>query len=259
MAGFFTDLLGGLSGGTAGLISGGLNLVGSLIGGNRAQQGYDDAAAGIRADNAAAREELKAAKERGIGHIDQGTANYAGTVGPLMAERPILLPSYRGLTRQQQMGRQDLIRTGQAALASSGLRGAGRAGVGTLLNSVARYDAGARDATDGANRVAKQAARSSADAARTGLATVQANAGTAKANTEIGVGSQNAANLTNQGQTLGNIAVQSGNTAADMATNIGNLAGRTVMWGAGYGAGSPNDPPLAPQYGQRQPQPQARV
>jgi len=255
MAWSFSDLLGSISGPEATLLSGGLNLVGNLIGGNRAQQGYNDAATRLAQDNAAARAELTAAKQRGIGYIDQGTQNYASTIAPLMTERPILLPTYRGLTTQQQLGRQDLQRTGQAALASSGLRGAGRAGVGSYLDAMGRYNAAARDATDGANRIAKQTARSSADAARTGLATVQANAGTAKANTEIGVGSQNAASLQNQGQSLGNIAVQSGNTAADMATSIGKLAGNTLMSGAGYAAGnSPNQPPLYPQYGWQQPQ-----
>jgi len=255
MSGFFGNLLTSLSANPASLVSGGLNLVGSLVGGSMAQDGYSEAADRMAADSAAARAELKAAKERGIGYIDQGTQNYASTIAPLMTERPILLPTYRGLTTQQQLGRQDLQRTGQAALASSGLRGAGRAGVGSYLDAMGRYNAAARDATDGANRIAKQTARSSADAARTGLATVQANAGTAKANTEIGVGSQNAASLQNQGQSLGNIAVQSGNTAADMATSIGKLAGNTLMSGAGYAAGnSPNQPPLYPQYGWQQPQ-----
>lgn len=253
MAGFFEDLLGGLSAPSATVLSGGLNLVGNLIGSSQAQDGYADAAAGIRADNAAARAELAAAKQRGIGYIDQGVKDYTGTVAPLTAERPILLPTFRGLTTQQQMGRDDLLRSGKAALASSGLRGAGRAGIGTLMDSLGRYDASARDATDAANRIARQTARSSADAARTGLATVQANAGTAKANTEIGVGSQNAANLTNQGNALGNIAVQSGQEAGNLASGIGNLAGRTLMFGAGYSAGgSPNDPALYPQPGQRQ-------
>lgn len=243
MAWSFSDLLGSISGPEATLLSGGLNLVGNLIGGNRAQEGYSDAAGRIAQDNATARAELSAAKQRGIGYIDQGVGDYASTVAPLMAERPILLPTYRGLTTQQQLGRQDLVRTGQAALASSGLRGAGRAGIGTLVDSLARYDAGARDATDGANRVARTQARTSADAARTGLATVRANAGTAKANTEIGVGSQNAANLSNTGQTLGNLSVASGQEAGSLASSLAKLAGNTLQSYAGQSVGnSPNQP-----------------
>lgn len=250
MAFSFTDLLGSISPGGANLISTGLNLVGNLVGGDRAQEGYDNAAAATREASAAALAELKRGKEAGIGHINQGVADYSGTIAPLMTERPILLPQYRGLTTQQEMGRQDLMRSGQAALAASGLRGAGRGGVGTVLDSVARYTAGARDQNDAANRTAKVAARSGADAARTGLASIQANAGTAKANAELGVGSQNASTLSNTGQSLGNLAVQSGNTGAAQAVSTGQLAGNAVQFGAGYGAGnSPNQPSLAPYYG----------
>lgn len=243
MAWSFSDLLGSISGPEATLISGGLNLVGGLIGNNAAQDANRDAANRITQDNAAARAELNAAKQRGIGYIDQGVGDYASTIAPLMAERPILLPTYRGLTTQQQLGRQDLVRTGQAALAASGLRGAGRAGIGTLVDSIGRYDAGARDATDAANRAARMQARTSADAARTGLATVKANAGTAKANTEIGVGSQNAANLSNTGQSLGNLSVASGQDAGTLATSLAKLAGNTLQSYAGQTVGnSPNQP-----------------
>lgn len=255
MSGFIGSLLTSLSANPASLVAGGLNLVGNLVGGSMAADANEDAANRVVADNAEARAELAAAKERGIGYINQGTQDYASTIAPLMTERPILLPTYRGLTMQQQMGRADLQRTGQAALASSGLRGAGRAGIGSYLDTMGRYNAAARDATDSANRIARQTARSGADAARTGLATVQANAGTAKANTEIGVGSQNAGNLQNQGNTLGNLTVAGGNTQADLATSIGKLAGNTLMSGAGYAAGnSPNQPQaFYPPYGPQQP------
>lgn len=247
---FFDDLMSAFGGG-GNLLATGLNVAGNLLAGDQAQQGYADAAAGIRADNAAARAELAAAKQRGLGYIDKGVTDYGSTIAPLMTPRPILLPTYRGLTTQQQMGQDDLLRGGQAMLASSGLRGAGRAGVGTVLDSLGRYQAGARDTTDAANRAAKATAQQGADAARTGLATIQANAGTAKANTEIGVGSQNAGNISNTGNTLGNIAVQSGNTGANMITSTAQTLGSGLQFGSGYNYGnSPNQPPptLAPGY-----------
>jgi len=210
---------------------------------------------------------LKRAKAAGLTYIDQGTGQYADTIKPLLTERPILLPQYRGLTDQQQIGRDDLIRQGQATLASSGLRGAGRAGIGVVLDQVRRYDAAARDGNDTANRQAQVAARGSADSARQGLAGVQANAGSAKANTEIGVGTQSAGIIGQSGQTQANLASSTGQTAANLAASTGqsqgNLAvstgqllGNTLQSATGYEIGnSPNTPTLYPQYagGQQNP------
>lgn len=253
--GFFDGLLGAvggaLTGGGSTLLSAGLGLAGNLIGGAQAQEGYDNAAAIGAATSQAQLDELKRAKAAGLGYIDEGAAKYANTLAPLLTERPILMPAYRGLTTQQQIGRDDLIRTGQASLASSGLRGAGRAGIGTVLDSVARYDAGARGANDAATLAAKATARAGADAARTGLAGVQANTGTIKANTELGTGSQISGAIGNQGEAASRLASQAGNTAGQMWASSGQLLGNTAQSWAGQQAGnSPNAPPLTPQYGQ---------
>jgi hypothetical protein len=258
---FFNTLIKGLTPSLGNVLSTGINLAGNLIAGGRAQEGYDNAATIAQQTSAAQLEELKRAKAAGLGHLDTGAADYEATVAPLLAERPVLMPTYRGLTAQQQLGQQDLLRTGQAQLASSGLRGAGRAGVGTVLDSMGRYNAAARGATDAASLAAKAGARNSADAARTGLATIKANTGTAKANTELGVGSQNSAILGNSGQAQGNLATQSGNTAATMIGQTGQLVGNALQFQGGYNAGnSPNQPPvLTPQVGQQQPAERQRV
>lgn len=251
---FFDSLFSGLTGGTAGLISGGLNLVGSALAANRSAEATDQAAQIGAATSAAQLEELKRAKAAGLGYIDQGAAKYADTVAPLLTERPILQPTYRGMTAQQELGRQDLIRQGGAQLAASGLRGAGRAGVGAVLDSVGRYDATVRSGNDAADLAGKAVARAGADQARAGLAGVQVNTGTQKANTELGVGSQSANVLGNQGNAAANLAERAGDTAARLYSAAGRTAGNTVMWGAGDAAGrvygnSPNQPILAPGYG----------
>jgi hypothetical protein len=246
---FFDGLFSAITPGIGSIVGAGLGLVGNLVGGDKAQEGMDQASL-LSAQTAQAQlDELKRGKAAGVAAIDQGTADYASTIAPLQQERPILLPTYRGLTTQQQMGQDDLLRSGQAMLASTGLRGAGRAGVGTVLNSMGRYNAAARDATDGANRAAKVGARSSADAATTGLATIKANAGTAKANTEIGAASQNAAVLGNQGQAQQQYAVGSGRLGGEALSSSAQLVGNAVQSIAGYNAGnSPNQPPLYPTY-----------
>lgn len=247
----FGSLFNAITPGVGTILGAGLGLVGNLIGGNK-QQESNDRASELAAQTAQAQlDELKRGKQAGIGHIDAGTQAYADTIAPLLQERPILLPQYRGLTTQQEMGRDDLLRTGQAMLASTGLRGAGRAGVGTVLDSMARYHAQARDANDAANRAAKVGARGSADAAKTGLATIRANAGTAKANTEIGAASQNAAVLGNQGQAQQQYEINSGRISGDMYGSIPKMLGNSAMWLGGMNAGygnSPNQPQLMPTY-----------
>ena len=248
---FFDGLFNAITPGVGSIIGAGLGLVGNIFGGNKAQEGQDKASE-LAAQTAQAQlDELKRGKQAGIAHIDYGTQAYADTIAPLLQERPILLPQYRGLTTQQEMGRDDLLRTGQAMLASTGLRGAGRAGVGTVLDSMARYNAQARDANDAANRAAKVNARGSADAATTGLATIRANAGTAKANTEIGAASQNAAVLGNQGQAQQQYAQRAGDIGGNMISSSAQLLRNTAQWLGGMNAGagnSPNAPPLYPNY-----------
>lgn len=193
----------------------------------------------ILEENAKAREEMRAAADRGLGYIDTGTGKYETTIAPLLEARPITMPAYRGLTEQQQLGREDLQRQGRAALASSGLRGAGRAGVAALLDADRRYILAARGANDADTITERRSAQGKADAARAGLASIYPTTGIAKSNTEIQTGTQignslsnagtQAAALTaNTGKAFADAANQSGQAWGNFATNTANLVGQGV-------------------------------
>ncbi len=194
MSDFISSLVDGLSNasGIGSAIGGGLNALGN-IGSTILKSNAQNNAINTLQNNAKA----------GEGFIDSGVGNYASTISPLLTEQPITLPTYRDLTTQQQLGESDLQRQNQAALAASGLRGAGRAGISSLEDSNARYEAGARAGNDATMLQAQQQAQNVQNQARTGLANVQAAAGTAKANTAIGAGTQVAGLQNSLGSTLG--------------------------------------------------------
>jgi hypothetical protein len=177
-------------------------------------------AAGIQAQSQqAARDQFQAAAARGIGDINAGTAQYATTVAPLLTPNPIGLPTYRGLSDAQSIALEDLNRSGMASLAASGLRGAGRAGVGALMDQQRRFRANAAAGLDQQRLSAMQDAQRRADAARLGLAGVGANAGTAKANVEIGQGNQIAGSLATQGNQAALATQTAGNATAGGLTD----------------------------------------
>ena len=216
MSDFFSSLISGISTpqGGGSLLSGILG-AGASLGSAAIRGSADQAAANTIADNqAAARDQFQKSAAQGEGFIDQGAGQYASTIAPLMSQAPIAMPTYRDLTTQQQLGEADLMRNGQAQLAASGLRGAGRAGIGSLLDADSRYQAAARTGNDASTLQAMQTAQQTQNQARTGLANVQAAAGTAKANTAIGAGSQIGGSYQQQGNALGNLTVQSGNNSA---------------------------------------------
>lgn len=243
MSGFFGDLIDSLS--TPQALT---SIGGALIGSNASQKAANtvsDAntrAAQMYADQQqAARDAFQKAATQGEGFIDQGTQDYSNTVSPLLTQSPIMLPQYRGLTTQQQLGEADLLREGQGALAASGLRGAGRAGLASLTDALQRYEAGARAGNDATNLQAMQTNQQSQNAARTGLANVQAAAGTAKANTAIGAGSQIGGSYQQQGNNAANLASSSGGAQAGAAISAGNNWSSALgsLAGTGY-ANSPN-------------------
>lgn len=207
-----------------------------------------------------ARDEFRAASQRGLGDIDTGVTNYAGTISPLLTPAPITQPTYRDETTQQQTGEADLLRNANAQLAASGLRGAGRAGIGAVLDQDRRFQEDTRAANDADTIQAKRAAQTVANTARTGLAQVQAQAGGSKANTELLTGNQlgaslqaggnTASNLTsNTGATTGNAVSTAGNinanadtaNGASQASALGNIAGAFTSPYT-LGAGTPNSP-----------------
>lgn len=197
-----------------------------------------------------ARLALEAAKARGIGYIDTGVGKYESTINPLLTPHPILMAANRGMTRQQQLGLDDLRRGISGRLASSGLRGAGRSGVAAGLDAERRYVLAARGANDADTISERRSAQNKADVARTGLASLYPQTGTAKANTEIGTGSQVAnsyqqggaaagALASNTGSAYSNAANSIGNTWGNFATSTANLAGQGIG-GLQASASSPN-------------------
>lgn len=209
--------------------------------------------------NEKARLEMRAAATRGLGYIDTGTSQYADTIKPLLTPNPIMLPTYRGLTPGQQIGQNDLNRTIQASLASSGLRGAGRAGVAAGLDQNRRFIASAHDANDADARGEMRRAQGVADTSRSGLAGVYSGAGTNKANTEIGVGTQIGNNLSNTGTAVAGLTANSGAARAGAANASGQYYGNAILASgnlAGQGLGSVFASGASPNAGGGQPQQQ---
>lgn len=236
------------------LIGGVATIGGALIGASANRRAASQAASGaeraaqiqadaaleaVRLNNQAAaeaRREMREAAARGIAAIRAGTAGYRTEIEPLLLERPVMLPTYRGLTEAQRIGREDLRREATARLAASGLRGAGRAGVGVLLDADRRYVSGAVDRNDDLRLSAMQAARNRADAARSGLASILAQEGGAIANTEIGQGNRIGENIADAGRFAANQTSSVGRSSADAVLDAARAAaGATTANAALYG------------------------
>lgn len=199
----------------------------TAIGGGLLGSGANSAAAGRAADAttqaalinaqaaAEARAAMEAAKQRGIAAIRAGTQGYTDTIAPMLQERPVMNPTYRGLTDAQQIAREDLIRRGQNTLATSGLRGAGRAGVAAVMDQDRRFVADAVGRNDADRLSAARSARTSADNARAGLAQIKAQEGGSIANTEIGQGNRMADSIARQGNTTAEATQQVGTIQAN--------------------------------------------
>lgn len=247
----------------SGIIGGIISGVGNYLGAGIAADGAKDAAkiqgkynlqaidkvAGYTKE---ARDEVRAAAGRGLGHIDTGLAQYTSRISPLLTARPIQLPAYRGLTTQQTLGLGDLRRGAQAGLASSGQRGSGRGGIGAALDQERRYIAGARGANDADAIGERRRAQGSADAATSGLANAQLGVGGAKAGVETGTGNTIANSLTHTGDVAGQLTASTGqaygNAANTAAQNYGAATiatTNTLGQGVGQMLGSPNQGGLA--------------
>lgn len=221
--GFFDGLLSSLTGGD--ILKAGASIGGALLGANANSEAADDRIAANQAALDArlaygreGRQEMRAAADRGLASIRAGTQKYADTTAPLRIERPVMLPQYRGLTTQQQIGLEDLQRNDAATLAATGMRGAGRAGVAAVMDRDRRYMADARAGNDRTNLAAKQQARGTADAATANLGQIYAQEGGSLANTEIQVGN-------NIGQSLRSDGTAVGQTTANNGA-IGSIAGQ---------------------------------
>ena len=222
-SGFFGDLLKGITSPSSisRLLGAGIGVAGNTIGANTAANATNQAALITAAANAAAQDKALAAQkeardimiqrsDRGIGAIDAGLADYTKTTNPLLTTQPITIPQYRGMTPQQQIGFDDLTRNGMAAISAGGLRGAGRAGVGAVMDQQRRYRADVAAQNDADTRAEMRRAQGVSNTARQGLGTAQLQTGGAKANTELMTGSG-----------LANSLQAGGNTAAQFTANTG--------------------------------------
>jgi hypothetical protein len=216
-----TDALGG-GRGLASLAGLGLGAGLSASGNTAAANTASDAAVRAAQIQADAQAQARAAYQKnalaGIDAVNTGVNNYAATINPLLTPNPIMLPQYRGLTTSQQIGLADLDRNNKATLAASGLRGAGRAGIGTVMDSESRYIANAQDGNDRQRLQAMQQAQQTANSARTGLAGVYAGQGSTIANIETGIGNN----------ASGSLATTGNNTAAAVNTVGQTQAGATL-------------------------------
>lgn len=256
--GFFDGLLGSLTGGD--VLKTGAVIGGALIGANANSDASDDRIAANKAAQDAqlaygreGRAEMRAAADRGLASIRAGTQKYADTTAPLRIERPVMLPQYRGLTTQQQIGLEDLQRNDAATLAATGMRGAGRAGVSAVMDRDRRYMADARAGNDRTNLAAKQQARGTADAATSNLGQIYAQEGGALANTEIQVGNNIGQALRSDGTAIGQNTRDSGaiGAGADIANAQIYSSALNSLGGifANAGASRPIDDLRAKAYG----------
>lgn len=180
----------------------------------------------------AARAERAAASQRGIEAIRAGTGDYASVTAPLLQERPIMLPSYRGLTQSQEIARDDLRRGGLATLAASGMRGSS-AGIRSVMDQDRRFLADAATQADNRQIAARQAARGSADAARQNLGQVYQNQGTQIQAAEAQVGSQNASGLERIGQNISAATTAGAGAIAGAGQANANLTAQSGLNNAG--------------------------
>jgi hypothetical protein len=176
----------------------------------RTAEGATQAAA-INADaQGAARQEYREAANRGIRAINAGTDQAIGTIRPMLYVPP-------RMTDAQRSGLDDLTRSGNAQLAASGLRGAGRAGVSAVMDQRRRFIQSATAENEGVARDA-----------RSRIASIKAGRGAAIAGTETGLGSQIGGSLGQQGQ----VTAGATRTAADASAGAGlanaNLTGSAL-------------------------------
>lgn len=182
--------------------------------------------------------EMRAAGNRGIEAIRAGTVRFASTMQPL-TERPaeVFSPNFRlGLTENQTLAREDMLRQGRASIAKSGLRGAGRAGAAAILNADQRFMAKAAEDNDQLNRNAettninlRENARNKRDAATSDIARMFAQEGGSIANTELGQGNNIANSISNVGSATAGDTRAIGQVQANSITNQADARARATV------------------------------
>lgn len=174
----------------------------------------------------AAADTLTGAGDRGIAAVTAGQGQVEDLFRPVIGEAADTYnPGYRlGLTPNQTIAREDLLRRARGVVAASGLRGAGRGGVATILDADRRFLAQAADTNDGLNRDAekanltlRQTQRTRADAARSALASSAMTTGQSISNLE-----------TRRGEGVANIRTAQGGAQAASTRRRGEIASTAI-------------------------------
>jgi hypothetical protein len=256
------------------------SIIGAIIGGNAnksaasAQAAASERAAQLQADalrdstrmqveaGERAQAEMREAANRGIGAIRAGTVRFMDTMQPLtQRQAEFYNPNFRlGLTQNQTVAREDMLRQGRAGIAKSGLRGAGRAGASAILDADRRFLAAAAADNDQLNRNAettninlRENAANRRDAATSDMARMYGQEGGSIANTELMQGNRIAESMSDVGRATAANTAQIGQVQASNQLRMGDayasasranadlwagVAGQAGGMAAGYGVGS---------------------
>lgn len=197
---------------------------------------------------AAARGELRAAGERGIDAIREGTGQAVGTLAPVAAQygpavanlNRIAVADPYNFTPSQQILLDDTANDVRASLAASGLRGAGRSGVAVFNDVMNRQRARLHEENQARSDNALSTLTNIGTTGIRDVAGLQAGQGSNIAATETGVGTGVAGSLSRGGSTSANILSGSGDvvgsslsragaTTADAARRVGETTAESDL------------------------------
>lgn len=183
------------------IIGAAVPIIGGIIG---SKANKDAAGKAVKANKLAILAAQEAAA-RGVAAIREGAAGAEELLQPMIG-------GYRlnGLSASDQIGLDDMERQMTRRFAASGLRGAGAAGHAILEDQRRRFLAEASD------RNLRRA-----DAARSNLASIRANTGSAIGSTEVGAGSQIVPILQGQGYTQAALASDTGSMWGNVLGSVG--------------------------------------
>lgn len=151
--------------------------------------------------------------------IDQGA-------GGLNYLQTLVASDEARMTPAQTIGLEDLKRQVNNNLATSGMRGSGRAGQAVLADSIRRYIASAMDTNAAKKTGAAQVLAGVGNQGLTSTAGLAANRGQQDANIELGLGRDAASVLSGLGTGLAQDTLGAGLTDAGFDTTLGNIEAR---------------------------------
>lgn len=192
---------------------------------------FGDVTAARRGTYGDVRGQIDATKQAATGQLDQGT----GTARDIYQQQQqigspalnylqsLVAADASKLTPSQQIGQEDLIRSTQNNLATSGLRGAGRAGQAVLSDSIRRYVAGALDQNEARRGAAATALSQIGVGGANNQAALEARRGTQGADLELGYGRDVVGALNTLGTGTQQDILSAGTADAGFATQLGGI------------------------------------